>query len=141
MAKLFVDTSGFHAVADTSDRHHAAAAAIFVDRGGRGDLVTSDHVFVESWWLIRARLGRPAAIRYWDVMMSGVVQVHGVGAGDVVAARKIVDTWADQDFSLVDCTSFALMERLGIEDVLVFDRHFRIYRFGPQRKRAFRVIP
>jgi hypothetical protein len=39
-----------------------------------GDLVTSDYVFVESWCLIRARLGRGAAMKYWDAMQSNVVK-------------------------------------------------------------------
>jgi predicted nucleic acid-binding protein len=40
----------------------------------------------------------------------------------------------------VDCTSFALMERLGNDQALAFDAHFRTYRFGRQRKRAVRVV-
>jgi hypothetical protein len=32
------------------------------------------------------------------------------------------------------------MERLDIDQALAFDAHFRSYRLGPQRKRAFRVV-
>ena len=35
----------------------------------------------------------------------------------------------------------ALMERLAITDALSLDNDFRIYRYGPQRRRAFTVHP
>ena len=130
----------FYAVADESDRNHGAARSVFEARAAAGDLVTSDYVFVESWCLLRARLGRTAAIRFWDAMQTGVVRVFGVTSADVVHARRIVADWPDQEFSLVDCTSFALMERLHFDEALAFDAHFRTYRHGPGRKLAFRVF-
>lgn len=141
MPVIFVDTGGFYAVADESDRYHAAACEVFVPRGEAGELATSDYVFVESWCLIRARLGRDAAMRYWDAMATGVVQVLGVRSEDVVHGREVARNWSDQDFSLVDCTSFAVMEGRGIEEALAFDAHFRIYRYGEGRRRAFRIFP
>jgi len=138
---LFVDTSGFYALADASDRHHVEARELFVPRGAAGDLRTTDHVFVETWCLIRARLGRPAAMKYWEAMESGVVQVLGVRSEELSRARDIARRWSDQNFSLVDCTSFAVMEARGIEEALAFDAHFRLYRYGPRRGRAFRVLP
>ncbi|MCU0727124.1 MAG: hypothetical protein MUE73_15285 [Planctomycetes bacterium] len=45
------------------------------------------------------------------------------------------------DFSLVDCTSFAVMERHGIEEAFALDDHFRLYRYGPGRRRSFGVLP
>jgi len=138
---LFVDTGAFYAAADASDRHHAAAAAVFEARGRAGDLVTTDHVFVETWCLLRARLGRDAAMGYWDAMRSGVVRMLGVASADFQRARQIARDWPDQDFSLVDCTSFALLERLGMDEAFAFDSHFRLYRWGPQRRRALRVVP
>jgi predicted nucleic acid-binding protein len=138
---LFVDTSAFYAVADESDRHHDETKALFTARGVAGDLKTSDHVFVESWCLMRARLGKAVAMKYWDAMETGVVQVYGVKSDDLARARSIARTWRDQDFSLVDCTSFALIERLSIAEALALDTHFRVYRFGPRRRSALNVLP
>jgi uncharacterized protein len=138
---LFVDTSAFYAVADRSDAHHGEAAAMFAARAAAGGLVTTDHVVVETWLLLRARLGRPAALRFWDAMGTGVVRVLGVDGGDFARARRIARDWPDQDFSLVDCTSFAAMERREIDEAFAYDRHFRVYRFGRGRRRAFRVLP
>jgi predicted nucleic acid-binding protein len=55
-------------------------------------------------------------------------------------AWAIGQAFPDQDFSLVDRTSFAVMERLGITRVASFDDHFAVYRFGPRRDRAFEVL-
>jgi predicted nucleic acid-binding protein len=46
----------------------------------------------------------------------------------------------EQSFSLVDRTSFAMMERLGISKIIAFDDDFVIYRFGPDRRQAFEVL-
>jgi predicted nucleic acid-binding protein len=128
-------------MADRSDRHHRAAADAFVGLAGSRDLVTTDHVVVETWMLLRARLGRAAAIAYWDAMDLGLVRVHGVTSENFRHARRIVEAWPDQDFSLVDCTSFAAMEALGIDTAFAFDRHFRVYRYGSGRRRAIDVVP
>jgi uncharacterized protein len=39
-------------------------------------------------------------------------------------AREIIVQCTDKDFSLTDAISFAVMERPGIPQALVFDRHF-----------------
>lgn len=140
MPAIFVDTGAFYALADIGDRNHGAARSVFEVRGTAGELVTSDYVFVESWCLIRARLGRGAAMQYWDAMQSGVVKTYGVTSSDLANARAIAASWPDQDFSLIDCTSFALMERLKLDEALAFDSHFRVYRYGRRRERAFRII-
>jgi predicted nucleic acid-binding protein len=137
---IFVDTGAFYALADSSDRNHGTAISLFEARGTVGELFTSDYVFVETWCLIRARLGRPAALKFWDAMQSDVVRTYGVTSQDLSSARAIAESWPDQDFSLIDCTSFALMERLGLVEALAFDQHFRVYRYGSRRERSFRVV-
>lgn len=138
---LFVDTSAFYAAADRDDTHHGDASPVFQDRGTAGDLVTTDHVVVETWLLMRARLGRQGAMAFWDAMASGVVRVLGVDGEGFRLARGIARAWPDQGFSLVDCTSFATMQQRGIREAFSFDGHFRIYRYGRRREHAFRVVP
>ena len=136
MPAIFVDTGAFYALADKGDRNHSTARNVFEARGIAGDLITSDYVFVESWCLIRARLGRNAAMQFWDAMQSDVVRTYGVTSKDLSSARAIAASWPDQDFSLVDCTSFALMERLRLDEALAFDSHFRVYRYGARPRPA-----
>jgi predicted nucleic acid-binding protein len=134
---LFVDSSAFYAGADVGDASHDRARAVL----GAGDpLVTSDHILVETWLLIRHRLGRPAAERFWAAIRAGAATVEPVGAADLEVAWAIGRSFEDQDFSIVDRTSFAVMQRLGILRVASFDNDFAIYRFGDRRQRSFEVI-
>jgi predicted nucleic acid-binding protein len=133
---LFVDSSAFYAAADVGDSAHLRAVAVL---SAGEDLLTTDHVLVESWSLLRHRLGRDAAERFWAAIREGAAAVEPVGAGDLEAAWAVGQAFADQDFSIVDRTSFAVMERLGIARVASFDDDFAIYRYGPRRQRAFKV--
>lgn len=133
---LFVDTSVWYAAADAADRSNARAKVIL----SAGDaLVTTDHVLVETWTLIRWRLHRSAAEAFWHGIRGGVASLEAVGPADLQAAWTIGQDFPDQDFSLVDRTSFAVMERLGLERATSFDDDFAVYRWGPGRRRAFEV--
>jgi uncharacterized protein len=136
VVSLFVDTSAFYAALDRRDQDHARATAILSD-GDR--LVTTDHVLVESWRLARKRLGRDVAERFWGALRGGQAVVESVLPTDFDAAWRIGEAFPDQDFSIVDRTSFAVMERFGVNRVASFDDHFSIYRYGPRRDRAFDV--
>lgn len=134
----FVDTSAWYAAADTSERGNAAVKAALA---GGADLVTSDHVLVETWLLIRHRVGRGPAERFWEGLLRGAAVIESVSPADLQVAWTVGEDFADQDFSLVDRTSFAVMHRLGIEDVVTLDSDFAVYRFGRRRERAFRIAP
>ena len=77
----------------------------------------------------------------WDGFDGGVITVVGVTAGDFRRGREIAQEWPDQAFSIVDCTSFALVERLDIRRAFAFDKHFGIMRFGWRRHRALELVP
>ena len=59
--------------------------------------------------------------------------------GDAAHRGHHATAFADQDFSLADRTSWAVMQRLGIHDAISLDQDFRVYRFGPGRQRRFNV--
>jgi uncharacterized protein len=134
---VFVDTSVWFAAADSSDLDNLRAKAILA---AGESLVTSDHVLIETWVLLRNKIHRKAAERFWEILRSGVAVVEPVGAADLEAAWQIGISYRDQDFSIVDRTSFAVMRRLGIECAASFDTDFAIFRFGPNRRRAFTIL-
>lgn len=134
---VFVDTSVWYGAADLSDAGNSRAKAILT---AGETLVTSDHVLIETWTLLRYRLRRQAAERFWGALRNGVAVIEPVGAADLEVAWSIGLAYRDQDFSIVDRTSFALMQRLGIERAASFDDDFAIYRFGPNRRRAFTIV-
>jgi predicted nucleic acid-binding protein len=134
---IFIDTSIWYAAADAGDVGNARAKAILADSG---PLVTSDHVLIETWTLLHHRIHRRAADGFWEGMRNGVATLEPVGAADLEAAWQIGIAWRDQDFSIVNRTSFAVMRRLGIEQAASFDDHFAIFRYGPNRRRAFTIL-
>lgn len=127
----------WYAAADKSDGGNGRAKAVL--SAGEA-LITTDHILIESWTLIRYRLGRHAAERFWEGLRNGVATIETVGPADLEAAWQIGTSYRDQDFSIVDRTSFAVMRRLGIERVASLDDDFAIFRFGPGRRRAFTVV-
>lgn len=103
-------------------------------------LYVTDHVLVETWLLVRNRIYREAADRFWEGLRSGVATIEPVGPADLETAWQIGDFFPDQDFSVVDRTSFAVMRRLGIERAASFDNHFAVFRYGPNHRHAFEIV-
>ena len=134
---LFVDTSAWYAAADRSDASHERAKAVLrID----DTLVTTDHVLVETWVLLRHRLSRTAAERFWGGLRAGAAEVETVTPVDMAVAWAVGESFPDQDFSIVDRTSFAVMQRLGLRRVAAFDDDFSVFRFGRARRQAFEVL-
>ena len=140
-ASMLVDTGAWYAIADASDRHHARASRYYSDHAGRTAFVTTDLIVAETMALLTAHLDRAAALSFWGTLRDVRIPLLTLEAVDVEAAWRIAQAFPDQTFSFVDCTTFALMERLGIHEAFTFDAHFLVYRFGPNRQRAFRRFP
>ena len=133
----FVDSSAWYAVADADDASHIRAAARIEEFAGR--LLTSDHVLVETWYLASRRLGSGIAETLLNSIRRGIARVEPATLADLEVASQIQEAFPDQRFSIVDRTSWSLMQRLGIHEAIAFDRDFSIYRFGRGRRRAFTV--
>jgi uncharacterized protein len=134
---VFVDTSVWFGAANTRDRHNSRAKTIL---SGLAAPVLTDHVLIETWILLNVRLHRQAAERFWMSVRRGAAQLERVLAADFEAAWAIGEAFPDQDFSIVDRTSFAVMERLGLARAASFDNYFAVYRFGRNRDRAFEIL-
>jgi len=132
-----VDSSALFAGANERDGHHLRATELLAELE---PLVTSDHVLVETWQLLNSRISRHVAEAFWHGLRDGPVSIEPVGPADLELAWSIGEQFADQTFSIVDRTSFAVMRRLGIYRVASFDDDFAIYRFGPRGERAFEVL-
>lgn len=101
---------------------------------------TTDHVVLETWSILKRRLSHSHANKFWFALRYLPLKIEIVGIADLERAQAIAESWADQQFDFVDCTSFAVTERLGCERVASFDHDFAVYRFGPDRKRAFEIL-
>ena len=127
----------WYAAADSSDRSNARSKAIL--KSGE-TLVTSDDVPIETWTLLHFKLDRKAAERFWEGLRSGIAVIETVALADLEVGWDIGVYWRDQDFSIVDRTTFAVMRRLGIVRVASLDAHFDVFRFGPKRRQSFHVL-
>ena len=68
------------------------------------------------------------AIRFGDGLRATIwVRVHAVESATQERAWQLFKRTRDQDFSFTDCTSFALMESLRLEQAFTFDRGFLRY--------------
>ena len=138
MASVFVDSGAWFAAISTGDERHERATELL--RAHAGGLVTTDDVLIESWLLTRNRTHRRIADQLVDgVVNDGLAEILATSKQDLTAALRIAEVFSDQDFSLVDRTSWAVMERHGIEEAISFDTDFAVYRYGRDRQRAFTI--
>ena len=139
--KMIVDTGAWYAVRDRSDRHHDAAATFYRERAPQRSFVTTDLIVAETCSLLSAHLGRPAALTFWATLRDTRTPIVTIDAVDLESAWHIAHAFPDQRFSFVDCTTFAVMQRLGIDEAFSFDAHFLVYRHGVTRQQALRRFP
>ena len=135
---IFVDTGAFYALADASDTRHDSAKIFYAAAIREHRFFTTNFVLVESWLLIRNKLGYPTAQKFFDGIRRGIVKIVDVSSSDLDQAWQILFDYGDQEFSLVDAASFAVMERLGTSTAFSFDAHFRVYR---REKKSFALVP
>lgn len=133
-----VDTSAHYALADNRDVNHRLAVAFVRKLRQEGTLlVVTNFIVAELYGLLLLRLGRSAAFGYTAILLEGVksgtVWVERVTEEDEKRAWEILRTYADQDFSYVDATTFAVMERLNLTRAFAFDRHFEVFRLKGKR--------
>jgi len=134
---IFIDSSVWFALVVARDRNNSRAKFILQSETVH---VTTDHIVVETWLLLNSRYHRHAAERFWDRIRRSAAHIETAGAADLEAAWAIGESFPDQNFSIVDRTSFAVMERLGLTRVASFDDDFAVYRYGRARDKAFAVI-
>lgn len=123
MQRLFVDTSAWFAFANRADPDHKNVAALIDAFKGR--LVTSNFVFDETVTLCLYRLGHAAAERVGQALRDGgQVDLVRVAPEDEAVAWKLFRERRDKQYSFTDCTSFALMRRLGLKAAAALDDDF-----------------
>jgi predicted nucleic acid-binding protein len=135
--KAFVDTSAWFAAANLKDRHNQRAIELL---GAGLELVTNTFVLVETWLLLQNKISFVIAEDFAANVRFGAAKIEPTEMSDLEYSWRIPNAFRDQSFSLVDRTSFAMMERLGISKVVAFDDDFIIYRYGPDRRQAFEVL-
>lgn len=129
--ELFVDTSFWYTLvlrgrnAAEHERHASADAALRQALKSRVRLVTTNLVMAESHQLLLVRDRRETALAFLRGFPApGTEVVPSTAELEAEAVLDWIEKYDDQDFSLADAVSFALMKRRRIRRALTFDRHF-----------------
>lgn len=127
---VLIDTGPLYAIVDTADgKHHEASACLREISKLRLPLFVSNLTIAECHRRVLHSLGIRRGLEFLTNIYDGSVNVEWVGPADDRKAREIVERYLDQDISLTDATSAALMIRLGIIKVFSYDHHFNIMGF------------
>src|SRR5713101_5127754 len=130
MRAVFVDTSAWDALEDSSDSNHAAAIRYrALLRQARMSLYVTNFVLDECYTLLLQNVGYARTVAFKgtiDRMQAGSVLtvVHiseeiEKAAWEVFARFNQAKTW-----SFTDCTTKVVMDSLGLQHIFAFDHHF-----------------
>jgi predicted nucleic acid-binding protein len=131
MRAWFYDTWGFLALANAGDADHGIAADADRWRMDQAILVvTSEYILDETLTALHAAAGAKVAVRFLDLLESRI-------AAGTVMLLEITSERRDRALqafrrlapdvprlSLTDCSSFVVMEELGLTTAFTADRHF-----------------
>ena len=125
-AELFVDTSAWYALALPKDPAHARLARVLRERVSGGvRIVTTNLIVAETHALLLRRVGRGPAEAFARVVRGSPNLVVASTPGlEIAALDEWIGRFGEQDFSLADAVSFAVMAERGIREALTQDRHF-----------------
>ncbi len=125
--RVFVDTSAYYAVIDRRDAdHRGAVATMHRLTSERRPLITTNIILFELHSLLLNRISRHIAwVSHQELRAAqDVVQIR---IRDEARAEETLAQYDDKNFTLIDASSFAVMERFGISVAFSLDRHFAQY--------------
>lgn len=127
MDRYFADSCYWIALLHKSDQHHESVREAS-ERLESFRIVTSEFVLAEVLNLLGKRGAslRDMAVKLVDALESDPNTAIDRATSSLFAeALQVYRDHPDKKWSLVDCSSFVIMERLGLDTALTFDRHYK----------------
>lgn len=128
MSKLFVDTSGWGNLVDRSQPFHSLAATLYrLARQQNHKIITTNYIMAELVALLTSplRLTRPQIITFVESLrQSPYIEILHIDAETYTKAWQLLSSREDKNWSLVDCSSFVVMQQRNITEALTNDYHF-----------------
>jgi predicted nucleic acid-binding protein len=125
--RIFVDTSFFIALLNSRDADHAVAILLQEHTvKQQTHKITSEYVLLEL-------CDGLAKLRHRNLAVQIIHLLNGDNLFEIVRTsheiwRKAWNLYmarADKEWGLTDCTSFVIMERMGLDSAFTADHHFR----------------
>jgi hypothetical protein len=130
--RVFGDTSAILALVNKKDQYYAEATKKLKDILKRPDasLLITTHILAETITRIQRKVSKEKAVAVGNMLMENSrIEIMTPTNTIMQKAWEIYRKYSDQDFSFVDCISFAVMQELNIKKVFAFDKHFRTMKF------------
>ena len=89
----------------------------------RATMIVTSYVLLETLALLQSRVGLDAA-RQFDHAFRPQLEVRWVDEGLHERAFRRLEIRGAKRVSLADCTSFVVMEEIGVSSAFAFGRHF-----------------
>ncbi len=126
MKTVFLDTSYIIALEAADDQNHKAALEHWLSiAASLPQLVTTSYVFGEIATYFNSRAQHAKAVEIGNKLIKSTsAQLIHVNEDLFFESWRYFEQHADKSYSLTDCGSFVIMNRLGIKSAFTFDRHF-----------------
>lgn len=126
MLKTFVDTVAWIALVNTRDSLHEKAKVVFANlRKQNYEFVTTEFVLPEFANALSAPDFRVKASKFIEGLQKMAdVEIISVSPDLFSLGFELYKNRPDKEWSLVDCTSFVVMEEKEITEAFTEDHHF-----------------
>ena len=128
MAIAFLDTNILlrHLLQDHAEQSPRATAYLARIESGDIRVRIAETVIFETVFTLQRQCGQPkSAIR--DILVP-LIELPGIVLPGKRRMREVFDMYVDLNISFVDAYHAALMKRLGLRDIVTFDRQFNRVR-------------
>ncbi|MEL6552631.1 MAG: PIN domain-containing protein [Cyanobacteria bacterium J06621_11] len=128
MSSLFVDTSGWaNFFIPTENRHAKALEYVRQIKQNQQNLITTNYIMAELVALLGSRypLPRNRLFQYIRAVKTlSVVKVIHIDKETDTESWHLCESRPDKAWSLVDASSFVVMDQLNIHSASTTDKHF-----------------
>jgi predicted nucleic acid-binding protein len=128
MLEIFVDTSGWGNLVDSSQPYYPLMVQLYHKaKQEKRRLITSNYVIIEVVALLTSPLKFPRSkiISFVEgIKQSPYVNIIHIDKEKDNSAWLLLTSRQDKEWSLVDCSSFIIMNERGILEALTNDVHF-----------------
>jgi uncharacterized protein len=129
---IFIDTGAWFAGIAKNDQYHLQAMK-HCNRllKEKNRLITTNLVIHESTMLLERKVSKKEAVKFLiAILKDPLVEIVHADEDMEREGFKLYQKYIDQDFSIIDCISFVVMQKHQISRCFTFDQHFSTMDFN-----------